>query len=233
MLRMSNQIGRRLVPSWIVLCTSNGFLSAPQKGGEKLMKKILLSVLSLGVVAAVAVFATQAYFSDTEKSVGNTFTAGKLDLIFQADNGNVAGFTDVTGRPLFDTANFQLPNDLKPGDKGEKTVKLWVDNNPSCGKVSINVTEDKDNSCTEPELIDDPTCVAESNTTGELNDQVNFAVWEDPNCNNTLDGSETILVSGPLTGDRAYNIGRTSYNTKYCKVLWNCILFWNLEWNIL
>lgn len=44
------------------------------------MKKILLSVMSLGLVAAVAVFVTQAYFSDEEKSVGNTFQAGKLDL---------------------------------------------------------------------------------------------------------------------------------------------------------
>lgn len=44
------------------------------------MKKILLSVLSIGAVAIVAVIATNAYFSDEEKSVGNTFTAGRLDL---------------------------------------------------------------------------------------------------------------------------------------------------------
>ena len=67
--------------------------------------------------------------------------------------------------------------DMKPGDKGEKTVRLWVDDNPACGKLSVIVTEDKDNTCTEPELLDEPGCTADGY--GELNDAVNFAVWED------------------------------------------------------
>ena len=194
------------------------------------MKKILLSVLSLGVVAAVAVFATQAYFSDTEKSEGNKFTAGKLDLRFQVGGGTV--WSEVNGAPLFNGEVAFLgggTNDLKPGDKDEKTVKLWVDDNPSCGRVSINVTEDKDNSCTTPELLDDPTCNIDQNTAGELNDQVNFAVWKDPDCNNILDGNETILVSGPLTGDKAYNIGAIPtgegnaecYGIAYCFGTWS------------
>lgn len=44
------------------------------------MKKILLSLSLIVAVAAVVVGATTAYFSDSETSEGNTFTAGTLDL---------------------------------------------------------------------------------------------------------------------------------------------------------
>ncbi|AKB21134.1 TasA family protein [Methanosarcina sp. WH1] len=43
-------------------------------------KKILLSVLTIGVLAVVAGAGTWAAFSDTETSENNTFTAGTLDL---------------------------------------------------------------------------------------------------------------------------------------------------------
>jgi len=45
-----------------------------------LNKKILLSLGTLVFVAAVALGATGAFFSDTETSTGNTFTAGAIDL---------------------------------------------------------------------------------------------------------------------------------------------------------
>lgn len=44
------------------------------------MKKILLSLSIIGVVATIAIGGTIAYFSDTESSKGNTLTAGVLDL---------------------------------------------------------------------------------------------------------------------------------------------------------
>ncbi len=44
------------------------------------MKKILLSLSMLAAVAVVVVGATTAFFSDTETSTGNTFTAGAIDL---------------------------------------------------------------------------------------------------------------------------------------------------------
>jgi len=50
------------------------------------MKKILLS---LGMIAAVAVIvfgATRAFFSDTEKSVGNTFELGTIDISVDGEN---------------------------------------------------------------------------------------------------------------------------------------------------
>lgn len=44
------------------------------------MKKILVSLSIIGVVATIAIGGTIAYFSDTETSTGNTLTAGVLDM---------------------------------------------------------------------------------------------------------------------------------------------------------
>ena len=49
------------------------------------MKKILLSLSVVAAVAVVVVGATTAFFSDTETSTGNTFTAGELDLLVDID----------------------------------------------------------------------------------------------------------------------------------------------------
>ena len=44
------------------------------------MKKLLKGALTIGVVAILAFGASQAYFSDTEVSTGNSFVAGAIDL---------------------------------------------------------------------------------------------------------------------------------------------------------
>lgn len=44
------------------------------------MKKILLSLLTIGTVGSIVFGATSAFFSDTETSTGNLIQAGKLDL---------------------------------------------------------------------------------------------------------------------------------------------------------
>jgi predicted ribosomally synthesized peptide with SipW-like signal peptide len=151
------------------------------------LRKILLSVFSIGVVALVAVVATSAFFSDTEKSEGNVFVAGKLDLRFQ--HGGVGNWEDVNGEPLFDSSTFDLTNDLKPGDWGEKTVRLWVDDNPACGNIKVDLYK----------------------VEGVLNEYINFMVWEDMSpdgkCDNIWNNEEPILALGPLTEDVEYYIG--------------------------
>ena len=55
-------------------------------------KKILISLSVIVAVAAIVVGGTTAYFSDTETSQGNTFTAGAIDLTVDSQqhyNGNV------------------------------------------------------------------------------------------------------------------------------------------------
>jgi predicted ribosomally synthesized peptide with SipW-like signal peptide len=44
------------------------------------MKKLLLSLLTVGVVSAVAIGATRAYFSDTEQVLGNSITTGIVNI---------------------------------------------------------------------------------------------------------------------------------------------------------
>jgi predicted ribosomally synthesized peptide with SipW-like signal peptide len=194
------------------------------------MDKIIKSAFIVLAVAAVAGYGTYSFFNDTETSSGNTFTAGSLDLIFKDVTGS--SNNPITG-PLF-----TLP-DMKPGDSGEKTVNLAVDNNPACGKFSINVTEDKDNTCTEPEGIDEggtaPGCTL-GGTEGELNDAIKFMIWKDNGhtgtngqgvCDNQMNYGETVLVSGPLTGNVDYSLGDLPTSTADCYGISYC--FGNLK----
>lgn len=50
------------------------------------MKRILLSILTIALVSGGAYGATQAFFSDTEKSEGNMFTAGTIDISVAGEN---------------------------------------------------------------------------------------------------------------------------------------------------
>jgi predicted ribosomally synthesized peptide with SipW-like signal peptide len=49
------------------------------------MKKILLSLSMVAVVAVLGIGATGAFFSDSETSTGNTFTAGAIDLTVDSE----------------------------------------------------------------------------------------------------------------------------------------------------
>lgn len=69
------------------------------------MRKTLLALLGILLVAALAGAGTFAAFSDTEQSTGNTFTAGTLDLKINDSDQNVA---------------FTVSN-VKPGDSGTIT----------------------------------------------------------------------------------------------------------------
>ncbi len=67
------------------------------------MKKILISLSIVGAVAAIAIGATTAFFSDTETSTGNTFSAGTIDIAIDGTN------------PW--TSHYSV-GDLKPGETG-------------------------------------------------------------------------------------------------------------------
>ncbi len=77
------------------------------------MKKIILSLAIVGVVGAVAIGGTIAYFSDTETSTGNTFTAGTLDF-------NILD-PATSGHQVFDVSN------MKPGDTITKYMVVTND----------------------------------------------------------------------------------------------------------
>ena len=50
------------------------------------MKKILLSLMTVGLVLVSGIYATRAYFSDTEESVDNVITAGTIDIAVDGQN---------------------------------------------------------------------------------------------------------------------------------------------------
>lgn len=161
------------------------------------MKKILLSLLIIGIIGIGVVKLSLAYFSDTETSTGNNFTAGKVDL--KIDNTSYLNgilnpettwlATDLEGKFFF---NF---TDLKPNDLGEDTISLHVEDNNSWACMQANITQNDDNTCTEPELIDDPTCTPPGANQGELAQNVNFVFWVDDG-DNVLEDNEVVFREG-------------------------------------
>jgi len=154
------------------------------------MKKIILSLSIIAAAAAIAVGATTAYFSDTETSTGNTFTAGTLNLkVSDAD-------------PLVDT--FAI-TDVKPGDSNSP-AKDWLLKNDGSIAGSLDVTFsnllDQDNSCVEPEIGDEPGCVAQGlgAGTGELDSNLTITAYIDEDNNNAYGGGDTLIYNGLASG---------------------------------
>lgn len=107
-------------------------------------KKILLSLSVIGVVAAIGIGGTIAYFSDTETSTGNTFSTGVIDININGENPWVKSWNIVDMKPCetgYITFNIQNP--------GDNPVNVW--------KTIKNITT-SDGDMTEPE------CVAEGGT---------------------------------------------------------------------
>lgn len=173
-------------------------------GKKKTMKKIIISLAMIAAVGAVVVGATTAYFSDTETSTGNTFTAGSIDLgIDNASyyNGKFSQNTswalayDLDGGEylFFDFA------DLKPGDYGEDTISIHVNNNDSWVCSATKVTDDLDNGCTEPENDADAEAgncdENDANGSGDLADEIQIMWWADDG-DNVYESDEILLSPG-------------------------------------
>jgi predicted ribosomally synthesized peptide with SipW-like signal peptide len=172
-------------------------------------------------VAAAAITASGAFFTDQEKSTGNTFTAGSLDLTIDSTahyDGlicvNRDGFrweldpaasstqrADLIGQPcdgswtqtnLGPTNKFFNISDIKPGDGGEDTISMHVTNNAwMC--ANITTTSNNDNDVTPPEIAAGDSA---SSTTGELAQNTFVFGW--------VDNAST---SGAVPGDNKWQAG--------------------------
>lgn len=171
-------------------------------------KRIVLALGMMVFVAALLISSTGAFFSDSESSVGNVFTAGDIDLKIDSTatyNGNPVTNATWTQKDLVPQSDkFFNFNDVKPGDQGENTISVHVTSNDAwvCAMVS-NLTND-DNGINEPESAVDTTDGAGN---GELAQSMNWIVWRDDGAgggtagNNIQDGSEATLTSGhPANG---------------------------------
>ncbi|GIW68140.1 MAG: hypothetical protein KatS3mg099_088 [Candidatus Parcubacteria bacterium] len=163
--------------------------------------RLLLAVASVVFIGGVVAGSTGAFFSDTETSQGNTFAAGEIDLkvantsYATDDEGNLAaspstswGYDDALG--LF--FNF---DDVKPGDYGEDTIRLTVNTNPAwmCGYVTV--TDNRDATCNDPELEDDPSCDLNGTLNGELAQNLSVLWWADDGDNVLEDNEEVITLA--------------------------------------
>jgi len=169
------------------------------------MKKIILSVAIVSAAAAIVIGGSIAYFSDTETSTGNTFTAGAIDLTIDnesyAIDFTIPDYSNPTGAlvksvntswALSDLDNQVFFNfvDLKPGDFGEDTISIHVNNNDAWMCMSTEITATPENGITEPEgIVDSSDGIDE----GELQDELNFAFWVDDG-DNVLEVDESAQV---------------------------------------
>jgi len=158
------------------------------------MKKILLSlaVLALALVAGYA--GTRAFFSDTEVSSANAFTAGAVDIkinniahIYQ--NGSTANGNDV---PTYTSNGFTFNlSDLKPLDWGEVTYKLGNDNNDAYVCAKVDEKGNAENNRIDPEVNAGDTTgplVGVGNGKGELQNFMSFNINGSTGLLSAIDG---------------------------------------------
>ncbi|OGM14550.1 hypothetical protein A3A76_06140 [Candidatus Woesebacteria bacterium RIFCSPLOWO2_01_FULL_39_23] len=201
------------------------------------MKKLLLSLLTIGLISFIGIYFTQAFFSDKEVSTSNALTSGEINLQIDNEsfyNGASSPATSWEMSDLTDQLFFNF-TDLKPSDYGEDTISIHGSTNPYWLCTTPTLTKDDDSACTEPELADDPNCdtVRGDNLDGELGTSLTFVFWADDGDNvwevgespfkrgqaeNIFDGipwsvadsTENIFGNPdePLSPDQTYYIGK-------------------------
>lgn len=80
------------------------------------MKKVLMSLMAIGLAVALMGGGAFGFFTDTEESSGNTFTAGTLDMQLNDDAPNEWG----DGA----TATWQSPDHWLPGEEVTTTLRI-------------------------------------------------------------------------------------------------------------
>lgn len=153
-------------------------------------RRILASLMIIGLVGVGLGSTTMAMFNDSETSSDNQFTAGELDLRIdweESYNGEQIETQNLTNDPgaIFDF------EDLKPGDHGEATISLHLEDNPGWVWMNLNQTSNWDNACTEPERAAEGQC----GSTGELDEELEFVIWADDG-DNVLQDDENVIFEG-------------------------------------
>jgi predicted ribosomally synthesized peptide with SipW-like signal peptide len=165
-------------------------------------KKIILSLSVIGAVAAIAIGGTIAYFSDTETSTGNTFTAGTIDLTVSSTGiANGATCTFANGQ-VADQAILSC-SDVKPGDSGTSKITFNISSNTAWACMKVRNIVNGDGTCVEPEIAAETangtSCVANGTSNGELAAHFNITVWDDADCDGAWDSGESKLSEQPVS----------------------------------
>lgn len=184
--------------------------------------RIIASIAMLVFVGAAIAASTGAFFSDTETSTGNTFTAGDVDLTItdldHSYNGNPANAPEYSENGF----TFSL-SDLKPLDNGEVEYDLGNGSNEVYLCAAVAETGNNDNSINEPE--GDAGDVTDGAGNGELGQFLSFNF---NGTTGTLNGQWQSL--GVISGG-----GATSSAIGYCFGTYNgnaCELDPNATYNL-
>lgn len=149
------------------------------------MKKIVTSLVMVLTLGLIVTGATAAYFSDTETSVGNTFTAGTLDLNLDGANVNVVKFNVANMVP------------------GNQPTKHWTLKNVGSVNGFLDIENVKvtgfENGVTEPETeAGDVTSGAEE---GELQNVLGVYLFLDKAPVTGWFGAEDVVIYNGLAKD--------------------------------
>jgi predicted ribosomally synthesized peptide with SipW-like signal peptide len=175
-------------------------------------KKLIISLSVIGVVAAIAIGGTIAYYNDTETSTGNTFTAGTLNLQVGGEDPTTWSYST---------------EDIKPGDEDKEFVTLQNTGSLD-GYLHItfaNLINDE-MGCPEPEQNEggDTTCGNPGPNEGELAENLDILIYLDENGNTNFElGTDTLIyqgkVKGILQGD-LFNYFLSSGDSKKFRIEW-------------
>jgi predicted ribosomally synthesized peptide with SipW-like signal peptide len=213
-------------------------------------KQLFMSIAMLAFAGVAIAGATGAFFSDTETSTGNTFTAGAIDLTVDSEqhyNGNECKLegssykwkgeaaypvpeTECTGSwELTDLDDDSVTghkffnfSDLKPGDYGENTISIHVETNDAymCAAL-VNVGgEDLDSTKTEPEVTEGDTSFGSTAADSELDEELSFFAWVDEGVTPGFGDDED------SEGDNIYQDGETKLGSAKASELSNVV--WSL-----
>jgi spore coat-associated protein N len=148
-------------------------------------RKLLVSIVVIGVVGALVGSGVFAYFSDTESSTGNTFTAGTLNL--------QVGSADPTTETI-------TVSDTYGGDSGSYDWLLKNDGSiPGSLDVTFSSIVDAENGVNEPEEADpdEDGTVAAPGTDGELAEVLSLIIYIDENNDDAYVAlDDTLIYSG-------------------------------------
>ena len=189
------------------------------------MKKILGLSIAVLLITGLVVGGTLAYFSDTETSTGNTFTAGTLNLTLNGEDG--------TSLIHFTVAN------VNPDESGVQTWTLVnAGNLPGfidLSSIAVGNAENYDADTDEAEKL--PAVGGDADTSdatggGELAANLDVVLFVDDGGttgtanNGILDGDEATIYNGKLAGGtlaESYDqdLALAASGTTYLSMTWS------------
>ena len=166
------------------------------------MRKILFSLMIIGITCAMLSAGTMSYFGVSEIRVGNSFTAGLIDLKIDCNKS-----THMQQWPCGGTYNVEQPiifdekdlvqgdkifnwNDIKPGDFGEATISAHVYSNKAWFWMRIANPYEGPGITSEPEPTPDY---------GELAQNMKTRIWLDQGVHPGF-GNDPKQYTGPSDG---------------------------------